>query len=168
MIFNRIGFTLVEIMIVMVVIGMLSVALFPQVTGYIARWRDTERISGIKQISIAVSAYQIKNQILPTWTWAGNMCINKDVLIGFYIQRFPIDPIDAKMHWGCNISWMFGYGTWKILTVNKAVFSAYLENPNGGNTGTIDEYQGDAKIISIMNEINFLKKWSGSWYVVHN
>ena len=41
----RRGFTLVELMIVMVVIGILSVALFPQVTSYIARGRDTERIA---------------------------------------------------------------------------------------------------------------------------
>lgn len=168
MLFRRIGFTLVEMIIVISVIGILVASIYPQVIVYLVRGRDTERIGGIKQLSIAVTAYQVKNQILPVWTGTSNKCINQSILSAFYFQKFPIDPINTSLHWDCNLSWMFGYGTGKILAENKAVISAYLENPNGGNTWSINEYQGDAKSNSTMSEINFLKKWSGSGYVIHN
>lgn len=164
----RTGFTLVELMIVMLIIGMLSVALFPQVTNYIARGRDTERIAGIKQISVAVTAYQVKNQILPVWTGSSYKCVNQDILKGFYFQKFPIDPVNTKIHWGCDIFWLYGYGTGKVLAENKAVFSVFFENLVWWNTGSIDEYQGNIIWISTMNEINFMKKGAGSGYVVRN
>ena len=65
MLFRRIGFTLVEMIIVISVIGILVASIYPQVIVYLVRGRDTERIGGIKQLSIAVTAYQVKNQILP-------------------------------------------------------------------------------------------------------
>lgn len=80
MLFYRSAFTLVEMMIVIVLIGVLSVALMPQISGYLARGRDTERVGDIKQISIAVSAYQVSKQILPTGTGANDACVNAEAL----------------------------------------------------------------------------------------
>lgn len=154
--------------IVISVIGILVASMYPQITLYLARGRDTERISGIKQLSVAVTAYQVKNQILPAWTGTNNKCINQILLSAFYLQKFPVDSIVTKIHWSCDIPWIFGYGTGRILAENKATFSAYFENPNGGNTGSIDIYQGDGVPFGSMSEINFMKKWSGSWYVSHN
>jgi len=166
--YNRSWFTLVELMIVMVVIGILSVALFPQITSYLARGRDTERTAGIKQISVAVTAYQVKNQVLPIWTGSNDKCVNQDILKGFYFQRFPVDPVGTKNHWWCDILWLYGYGTGKILAVNKAAFSVFFENPNGWNTWSIDEYQWNTVSVGSMNEIKFMQKWTGSGYVSTN
>ena len=53
------GFTLVELMIVIGIIGILAAALFPSLTSYLARWRDTAKISEIKQLNTALISYQI-------------------------------------------------------------------------------------------------------------
>lgn len=167
MISQRSAFTLVEMLIVITLIGALAVVISPQINTYLARGRDTERISWIKQIAVAVSAFQVSKQFLPTWTGSAGLCIDYNSLKSYYLQKFPIDPIKSKLHGGCDLPGVYWYGSWRLLALNTAVFSAYFENQNGGNTGTIDLYQW-VLTGSLMSEIGFFKKGSWSWYVVRN
>ena len=57
MILRRTGFTLVELMIVIAIIGTLVVAMFPQMTAYYARGRDVQRLSDIKSMSSKFQDY---------------------------------------------------------------------------------------------------------------
>jgi prepilin-type N-terminal cleavage/methylation domain-containing protein len=52
------GFTLMELMVVIAIIGVLSASLFPALTGYLSRARDTKKISEMRQLHTALLAYK--------------------------------------------------------------------------------------------------------------
>ena len=59
------GFTLIEMLIVIVIIGVLAAALIPRVTGIKARARDTKRQTDMKTFSTALKLYYRDSQTFP-------------------------------------------------------------------------------------------------------
>ena len=55
------GFTLIELMIVIAIIGILAAALFPSLTSYIANSRDSARMTAMYNIKVAASEYFTNN-----------------------------------------------------------------------------------------------------------
>jgi len=68
------AFTLIELLIVIVIIGILAVALIPRLTGLQARARDTVRIADITTLRTAITAYTVDNngKVPPS---VGSLCI---------------------------------------------------------------------------------------------
>jgi type II secretory pathway pseudopilin PulG len=66
-------FTLAELLIIIALIGMLAAGLYPSLTGYLARWRDSTKITEIAQLNTALVLYQVANKTYGVqWTgWMG-------------------------------------------------------------------------------------------------
>jgi prepilin-type N-terminal cleavage/methylation domain-containing protein len=64
MLFRRTGFTLVELMVVMSILGILIAAIAPKFTAYLERGRDVQRLSDIKSMS---AKFQDYNRIYGTY-----------------------------------------------------------------------------------------------------
>ncbi len=131
------SFTLVELLIVIVIIGILAVALIPRLIG--AQWaaRNAARKSSIQQLATALSAYANDNWgnypnystscIWVTWgakcrpwfiqngwttgVWAGNDSLN--ILLLQYMSSLPRDPSPTR-----SIGEVYIYGIWANTAVH--------------------------------------------------
>lgn len=62
---NISSFTLIELLIVIVIIGILATALIPRIIGAQASARDTTRIMQIRQVQSALAAYYADHKEYP-------------------------------------------------------------------------------------------------------
>lgn len=86
---SRTGFTLVELLIVIAIIGIFNAILFGSIASSKAKGRDVRRITDMKQIQIALALYFDNNRGYPQGTAL-------DALVaGGYMAEIPIDPQTA-------------------------------------------------------------------------
>ncbi len=62
---NKLGFTVIEIIVVIGIIAILTVIVFPSISNIRAKNRDTERVADIAAIQLALSLYYNKNGVYP-------------------------------------------------------------------------------------------------------
>jgi type IV pilus assembly protein PilE len=169
------GFTLVELMIVIAIIGILAAALFPSLTSYLARGRDTSRVSAIKEISTGIAAFNVDRSTFPAGTSNGVSgptvaeCVSANTLSG-YVPKLPVDPTATRTS-NCGTAGLYGYGTGLDNGTISVLLSAVMENPNGGNSSNatgVNNYQGNALTPTQMAVTAGTSKGAGSGYVIRN
>ena len=97
-IMTRKWFTLVEMLIVVVIIGILASALVPRLTWAQASARDSARAADLNQIWTAIQMYHWNHWAFPNYSWAvatgGDSNSNglADDLVPRHIDSLPTDP----------------------------------------------------------------------------
>lgn len=87
------GFTLVELLIVIAIIGILSTLLTANFIGVRQRSRDSQRKSNLRQIQSALELYRADQGSYPTILKnCGNSLKSPDCTSSTYINNIPIDP----------------------------------------------------------------------------
>jgi type II secretion system protein G len=113
------GFTLLELLIVIVIIGILALLIIPNITSAPKKARDTQRKTDLKAVQKGLEEYFVSNNVYPaalTDLSAGNPPILKSV---------PTDPKNAAP---------FTYTYTPANSNSTYTLHACLEN--GGDTGT--------------------------------
>jgi prepilin-type N-terminal cleavage/methylation domain-containing protein len=160
------GFTLVELMIVIAIIGVLAAALFPAMSGYLSRSRDTARVSHVGQLITASSTYfsdkENYNAIMSGTTSA---CIFSGALNSYMGGKVPTNG--TRVHCAASSPGLYGAGTGTNTNGTAMIaISASLENEGMGNTGgTITSFQ-TLIAAGIMDSIGTFTKATGSGYVI--
>jgi prepilin-type N-terminal cleavage/methylation domain-containing protein len=83
---NNKGFTLIEILIVISIIGLLSAATLIGLGGFRAQGRDARRLSDLRQIQNALELYYANNSVYPTDIYATG------AFAGVNVGTIPHDP----------------------------------------------------------------------------
>ena len=144
------GFTLVEMLIVVVIIGILAAAILPRLTGAQAATRDVARQKGLNDIASALEMYTTSVGSYPDTPGEGSADGLKAKLVEDkgYLKDVPADPqtesqaiaIDDKQ----GKKGQFAYTT---LTKNSASKAAYALV---AKVETIDKANADKTIVAAL------------------
>lgn len=89
---NQKGFTLVELLVVVAVIGILSTLLTANFIGVRQRGRDSQRKSNVRQIQSALELYRADQSGYPTSLPACGSSFTSTDGRNTYMQKIPCDP----------------------------------------------------------------------------
>lgn len=159
------GFTLVEVLIVILIIALLMAFIIPQVLKGPAAARDATRISHLGQIAVALEGYRSGSaRVYPD---GGDHCIlptspiGQLLITGGYLSRenFPQDP-DKKNAVSGN-SCQGGYYYTTVNNGNGFMVFAKLETPGRSNAD-----QADLNKSTVDNNARFNSSQQGGFYFV--
>ena len=124
------GFTLAELMMVLVVIGLLVAVIYPASANYFARSRDADRKADLSSAAVTMSNYFRDFRMYPAADADG--CLDPNSLsnvYGYQTIQLPTSPKNSQYDEGCGSNGRYGYGTGAA----SYILSARTEMLYGGN-----------------------------------
>lgn len=116
---KRKAFTLVEMLIVVVIIGILAAALIPRLTWAQAKARDAARKWHLNQLSTALTQH-----FNDKWNYIDWYCTSSPSFSGLiwtYITSIPTDPQQGRIAYGTTWAWCTNWAyAYKNITRNGA------------------------------------------------
>ena len=97
---NQGGFTLIEIMVVVVILGILAAIIIPKISDRPEQARRTKAVLDIKSIETALSLFQMDNGFYPSTEQGLEALVEKPTTgriptnynEGGYLKKIPLDP----------------------------------------------------------------------------
>jgi general secretion pathway protein G len=131
------GFTLLELLIVIVIIGILAVLIIPNLTSGPQRARDAQRKSDLRNMKTALETYFNDSNAYPSGNYAGLPA----VLQPNYIKTVPFDPKGGTSSAPGYVYTPTCAGTPSVCT--SYVIDATVENGNDKDikSGTTNTYE---------------------------
>ena len=131
--FERKGFTLVEVLTVIAIIGILSAVVLVSMSGSQKKGRDGRRVSDINQIRLALSLYYDAHNNYPPGSTASTdfETVLANVQSESFIATLPNDPTGGNSSYGyiatpsgCSGTSCYGYVLGANLESTNAVLSS--------------------------------------------
>lgn len=107
------GFTIVELLIVIVIIGILAALVIVAYNGIQARATDATRINDMQNVKKAIEAYNADNGSYPPPV--GQLSLLTSYLVPQYIKALPVDPKNSTAD-----GKTYGYYYGRTYTPNRA------------------------------------------------
>ena len=147
------GFTLVEMLIVVVIIGILAAAILPRLTGAQAATRDVARQKGLNDIASALEMYTTSVGSYPKTPEKGSADGLSAALVDDkgYLKDIPADPQTKALAIEIDTNktgkeGQFGYTTLKKNTIPKAAYALVAK------VETIDKANANAAIVKAITQ----------------
>lgn len=157
---SSLGFTMVEVMIVIAILGILAAAIMPLSWYYMMRARDLARVVDTHNLEKVLMMYEMDYGIFP----AHELGCYPHNSIKSYLRKTYISPRWNGYDEGCGSSGMYGY--WVSTDGHTALLMAMMERSRGGNyTGSTLWMTGSLTPLGDSNAMN-TRKWDGNIYIV--
>ncbi len=104
---SKSGFTLIELVVVILILSVLAGALVPRVTDRMASARDSRRMADMRTIRDAIEQYYVDKQTYPApkkngsyggWDVSHDGNFVPDLVSSGYLREVPSDPLNDKTH----------------------------------------------------------------------